>query len=415
MTSVDIVEFINKKRNDFISQQIFIALTIVCVFLIFNPFIALFIISLLSVYFQIPKLTFLIWGSLALTLFFFFREYDVFWNASSDDVPAYIKLYFSNEGLPWYEVFTRFIKSPGDNEPLWHLPCWILLNVFNGGEKSFVFIHYWVIFCLLCFTMISISSRYYVILLLGYFFLTPVAIDSVFHIWRQQIASTVFLIGCNLYLVKEKKAGIYLIYLSVLFHLVCLYFLMIFLFFNFLRKRGLLEKKTIFFLCALGGSAIAVLAFESILVFLSSLNLDRIITYAENSSGIDDFRMFIVMSILMGGVFLSHLRYKNDNLNKMIIFITFVDIIMTLAFPFADSIFTRLAYFTVPLIGLYFVRWFILNFPSKWMLSFVIFVFISGAYRIIPLITEERASAQFLAYGHPLDPFMGIFKMLFFL
>jgi len=414
MTGASLIELIDKKRSDIISQQAFLVLCMICFFLFFNPFIALFFIAILSVYFQLPKLPFLIIGSLAFTLFFFFREYDVAWNASSDDVPSYIELYLSNKSISLSEIFLRFLTSPGDHEPLWHLPFWVLINIFNGSEKSFIFIHYFLIFYLLFYTLNSISDRYYIIVILAYFFLTPVAIDSVFHIWRQQIASTVFLLGCNVYLYKKGKAGVYFIYLSCFIHLVCLYFLIIFLFFNFLRNRKALEKNAHFFLYAIMLCFVFILTFNIAINFLASFNLDRVVTYAEGT-GVDGIRMFVVMSIFMGILFLSHVLVKNDDLNKLIIFITFVVTTMTIAFPFADSIFTRLAYFTVPLIGIYFVRWFILNFPSKWILAFVLFTFITGFCRILPLITQKRASAQFLAYGHPLDPVMGIIKMLFFL
>jgi|GEM_PF-2714599 len=412
--SAGLTDAIDEKKNIFISSQIFLAVSLSLSFLIFNPFLALFIVSLFSVYFNIPKLPFFITTSLAFTLFFFYRDYDVFWAASSDDVPTYIELYLSNKSLSFFEVFSRFFTSPGNHEPLWHAPFWVLLNIFKGNQKTFIFIHYLLIFYLLFYSLKSVSSQYYIIAILAYFFLTPVAIDSVFHIWRQQVASTVFLLGCSIYLIKEKKWGIYLIYLSCFIHLVCSYFLVIFLLFNFLRKRGALENKLKFFLYAIAMCAGFILFFEIVVNFVATLNLDRVITYSQ-SSGANNFRLFIVMGIFMGTLTLSHLFFKNDNMNKLIIFITFVVTTMTIAFPIADAIFTRLAYFTVPLVGLYFLRWFILNVPKKWMLAFVVFIFVSGMYRVIPLITGKRASAQFLAYGHPLDPFMGIIKMVFFL
>jgi hypothetical protein len=410
----DLSAIIDEGKRDNISKRFFLVLCLVLSFLIFNPFIAIFVISLFSAYFKIPRIWFFISGSLAFTLFFFFREYNVVWSSSSDDIPAYIELYFSNKSLTLYDLFTRFFAIPGNHEPLWHLPFWLLLNVFDGNEKVFIFVHYLFIFVLLFYTLNSISERYYSIAILAYFFLTPVALDSVFHIWRQQLASTIFLLGCNIYLTKEKKKGLFLIYSSVLIHLVCSYFLAIFLVFNFLRKRNVLEHKIKFFFYCLLLCLVFILLYNAALNFLASLNLDRVLTYAEGTEA-NAIRLFIVMSFFMGAMFLSHVFYKNDDLNKLIIFITFAVTTMTLAFPAADSIFSRLTYFTVPLIGLYFLRWFVLNFPKKWVLGFVIFTFVSGAYRIIPLITEKRISAQFLALGHPLDPFMGIIKMLFFL
>jgi hypothetical protein len=402
---------IGKKKDEYLSTQLLLCLGIILLYLLFNPFIALFIIAVFASYLSVPKLPFLLFSSVAFTLFFFYREYDVAWASSTDDVPTYVLMYLSNKGLSFFEIFTRFFTSPGNNEPLWHMPFWMLLNVFDASQNTFIFIHYLIIFTLLFYTMISISSRYYSILILAYFFLTPVAIDSMFHIWRQQLASTIFLLGCNIYLVKGKTRGKYLIYLSVLVHLVCMYFLVIFLFFNFLRKRGMIENKTKFFFYALALCMIFILVFDVALKILASFNLDKVLMYAEGS-GASSIRLFIVMSIFMGSLLVTHIIYKNDNLNKLIIFVTFVVTTMTLAFPIADSIFSRLAYFTVPLVGLYFARLFIINLPQKWLLAFVLFIFTTGLYRIISIITDKFASAQFLAFSHPLDPFMGIIKML---
>ena len=303
---------------------------------------------------------------------------------------------------------------PGNNEPLWHFPFWVLLNVFNASENTFIFIHYLLIFLLLIGTLITMSPKYFIILLLGYFFLTPVSIDSIFHIWRQQLASTLFLLGSYVYLIKHKKQGLILIYISVFVHLVCLYFLGIFLFFNFLRKRNMIKKNTIFFIYALLISLSFFLLFNVALNFLASLNLDRVLMYGEDSSGFD-IRLLIVLSIFIVSVAFMHIRYGNDFFNMLIVFISFVTIINSFLLPFASSIFGRLAYFTIPLIGIYFLRSFLKNLSQKWIPLLVLLIFFSGLMRIIVIINNGRASAQFLSFEHPLDPFMGLVKMIFFL
>jgi hypothetical protein len=345
-------------------------------------------------------------------MFFFLREYDVIWSASSDDVPTYVLLYFSNKGISLVEIFERFLKSPGNNEPLWHLPFWVLLNIFKGSEGTFIFAHYFLIFFFLFYSLFFLSHRYFIILIFGYFFLAPVAIDSVFHIWRQQIASSIFLLGTISYLGKKNKKGLYLILLSPLFHLVCLFFVAIFIYFNFLRKKKLIETNTKFIFFAFLISISFVLLFNLGINLLASFNLDRVLMYAEDSDS-NQFRLLVVLSILMGAMIFTHIKYKSDDLNKFLIIITFVVTSMSIAFPNVGSIFGRLAYFTVPLTALYFIRWFIINMPRKYFMSFVLFIFFSGMYRILPLIMEKRASAQFLAFNHPLDLFMGIFKMCF--
>ena len=396
-----------KKKN-----KVF-AFGVIFVFILFNPFLALFFLSLIFIFFPVPKVLFLISASLSFTCFFYFRDYGMAWaeGASGDDIPTYILLYYTNQGIPFGEVFSRFLSSPGNYEPLWHATFWLWLNVFKGGEKSFIFINYLFIFGLLFYALTEISSRYFILLALAYFFLTPGSIDSIFHIWRQQLSVCVFLIGCALYLIKSKKIGLFLILITPLIHLVCIYFVIIFIFFNFLRKRKIIEKKAPFFIYALLLSFIFCTIFIASLNYLASLNLDRVLIYLEGN-GADNVRQFIVMSIFLGLVSVTHLFFKNDDFNKLIIFITFVVTIMTISFPSANSIFNRLSYFSVPFLGLYFVRWTALNFSKKWMLNITFFIFLTGLYRTIPLITDKIASMQFLAFEHPLDPFMGLLKML---
>lgn len=403
---------IEQKANFYISNKIILSAFLGAVFLVFNPFFALFISALISIKFELPKFSFLLISCISFSMFFYLREYDVIWSASSDDVPTYVLLYFSNKGISFVEIFYRFLQSPGNNEPLWHFPFWILLNIFKGSESTFIFIHYFLIFFLLFFSLIFLSNRYFIILIFGYFFLAPVALDSVFHIWRQQIASSIFLLGTISYFVKKNRKGLYLIFLSPLIHLVCLFFVAIFIYFNFLRKKKIIETNTKFIFFVFLISISFVLLFNLGINILASFNLDRVLMYAEDSES-DQFRLLIVLSFLIGAMILTHIKYKSDDLNKFLIIITFVVTSMSIAFPNASSIFGRLAYFTVPLTAVYFIRWFLINMPRKYFILFVFFILFSGMYRIVPLITEKRASVQFLAFNHPLDLFMGIIKMCF--
>jgi hypothetical protein len=251
------------------------------------------------------------------------------------------------------------------------------------------------------------------LVILAYFFLTPISIDSVFHIWRQQLAFSMFLLGISWYLYKGKKRGLVMIYLSLLMHLVSIFFILIFVIYQILLKNKLIEKKKSLFIWAFAVSGIFILGFTQAINLFSSFNLDKIATYFEGS-GSSNIRLFIVMIIYLFSFFMSHFFFKNDNLNKLIIFINVIVTTMTIAFPWADSIFNRLSYFTVPLVGIYFVRWFLFNMKKEWLLFATFFIFLTGVARMVPLITTKYASAQFLAMGHPLDPMMGVFKMIFF-
>jgi len=382
-------------------------------FLLVNPFLSLFIISILSVKFKIPKIPFLIFVTVSLTLFYFSREYGVQWAVSSDDVPSYISLYHSNASLQLTEIFTRFLSSPVSNEPIWHSFFSILLNVFGINDNTFVFIHYFLIIFLFFIALINISRKYFIVLALAYFFLTPMSLDSIFHIWRQQLAFSFFLIGIAIYLIKGKKSGLYFIFLSPLIHLVTLFFVISFILFNWLKKTKLISSKLGFILFVSLICLLYVEAVSSVINLFSMINITRITNYFE-SGGDYVFRSFIISSFFMVFFLITNTFFYNDNFNKYIILVNTIIAAILFAFPSAFSIFTRLNYFAMPLVSVYLVRWYLFNFSTKWIKVVVFIIFITGMLRIIPSITGKNASAQFLAYGNPLDPFMGFLKMLFF-
>jgi hypothetical protein len=173
----------------------------------------------------------------------------------------------------------------------------------------------------------------------------------------------------------------------------------------------MIENRNLFVIYSILVSAICIIFFGAALNYLATLNLERLLIYYEGS-GEGNTRQSIVMLLFLILLSTAFYFFKNDYWNKFIYFIIFIVTAMTLAFPFAGSIFNRVSYFSIPLIGLFFIRWFIFNFPKRWLIYVVLFILITGLIRIIPLITNKIASMQFLAYGHPLDPFMGILKMI---
>jgi hypothetical protein len=404
---------LGQHRHEEVNVNLWLTIGMGFIFLVFNPFLALFAVTFCSAFFQFPRLGFVLIASLAFTLFFYFREYDMRWGDSSDDIPSYIEMFYSDEYISFSDIFTRFIESPGNNEPLWHMAAWGLINLVSANKDLFIFLHYYAVFSLLFYSLTAVAGRHYMLVILAYFFLTPISIDSVFHIWRQQLAFSMFLLGISWYLYKGKKRGLVMIYLSLLMHLVSIFFILIFVIYQILLKNKLIEKKKSLFIWAFAVSGIFILGFTQAINLFSSFNLDKIATYFEGS-GSSNIRLFIVMIIYLFSFFMSHFFFKNDNLNKLIIFINVIVTTMTIAFPWADSIFNRLSYFTVPLVGIYFVRWFLFNMKKEWLLFATFFIFLTGVARMVPLITTKYASAQFLAMGHPLDPMMGVFKMIFF-
>ena len=180
----------------------------IILFLMVNPFLALFLLALVAMFHRVPTISFIIPASIAFAVFFYSREYGIEWYAgSTDDIPQYIEMYRMNHGISFSDLMLRFFDTPSGNEPLWHLPWWILKNGLDAADNTFIFLHYLVIFLMLFLALHSLSSRYLVPFVLVYFFLIPISVDGVAHIFRQELASFIFLAGVGLYLVRGQRVG----------------------------------------------------------------------------------------------------------------------------------------------------------------------------------------------------------------
>ena len=401
------------ERIHYVNTRLFTAFITIFLFLLSNPFFAFFILSLISIKFQPPKILFLLLASFSFAFFFYSRKYGISWanNSAGDDVPNYILLYNSNLNITFSEIFTRFFDSPGDNEPLWHLLFWVLLNFFHCTTSQFIFIHYLIIFLLLFSSFQIISKKYYIVIALAYFFLTPGSIDSIFHIWRQQLSFSIFLLGTVKFLIQKKNLGLLLILFTPFVHLVALFFVIIFFIFIYFKSRKMYKNKklTIIFILIVCISMFSM--FNIVLTYISSLNLDRVLIYLAFDSG-ENLRQIIVMLIFLILILITFYFFNNDDWNNYIFFITFILSLLTTLLPSASSIINRITYFSIPFLGIYFVKWVFLNFKLNKLSIIIFFIFFTGLIRVYPLITNKIASMQYLAFEHPLDPFMGIIKLL---
>ncbi len=406
--------YLFKKNKDKIN--IFYLSSIICItaFLFLNPFLALFFLAILSKFITPPKLITIFAPAFAFTLFFYSRKYGVFWadDTAGDDVTNYILLYNTNFKLSFSDIFTRFFEFPGNNEPLWHLPFWFLLNFLNFGENQFLFTHYFLIFIILFYSFYTISNKYFLIIALAYFFITPGSLDSIFHIWRQQLAFSFFLLGTVKYFISNKRIGIIYILITPLIHLVSIIFVIFFLLFISFKQTKFYLNKLPIILFILFITSILFITFTSAINYLSTLNLDRIIAYIDSDSG-NNFRQIIVMLFFSSFLLFTFYFFKNDNWNNYIFFITLILSFLTVLLPSISSIINRVTYFSIPFIGIYIFRWLIFNFSKNKILIFVIFIFLSGLLRTSFMVINKISSIQFLAFEHPLDPFMGSLKLLF--
>lgn len=389
---------------------------LVCVllFMSVNPFLALFLLALLTLVYRIPTFAFIVPAAISFTFFFYFRDYGVDWypGGATDDVPQYIGLYESDYGLSFGDLFTRFIEQPNGHEPLWHLPLWALINGFDASPDTFVFLHYFVIFCAVFIALATVSTRYLAPLALVYFLLIPISLESISFIWRQQLAFSVFLTGVGLYLVRGHRIGRWLIFASPLLHVSSLFFVAVFLVFEYLWRRGTFDNKLKVSIILVAVLLVIPLASSIFIRFLDSIGLSWIMDYFIGSAGVDQVRVYL----LMGGYALPQLAafyaLKNDAANNLFMVLCLAVFSVVLALPAANSIYDRLLMFSLPLLALHLFRCLLLNFSPGWRVPALVCVFLIGVGRVSVPARDGFGPGAFLAFGHAFDPAMGLVKML---
>lgn len=390
-----------------------VTLVSLLLFLLLNPFLALFLLALIALFQRVPPWAFIVPATIAFALFFYSRQYGVEWYAglADDDVPTYVALYNENYGMSFLEVIQRFFETPGGYEPLWHLPWWALLNGLDASDNTFIFLHYIVIFLTLFLALYSLSTRFLVPFVLVYFFLIPISIDGVSYVWRQELACFVFLAGAGLDVARGKKIGKWIVYISPLFHLACLFFVAGFIAFQVLRKRRSFENqaKVIFYLVLILATVPALAS--AAVVFLDSIGLSRIMGYFEGR-GTDWGRIVLLMGVYAVPQLLAFLTLRNDNVNRLFLVLCFSVFSIVLALPAANGIYDRLLMFTLPLLSLYLFRCLIDNFAAVWRIPALMLVFTVGVMRVLGPAETGYGAGAYLAFGHAFDPTMGVLKLL---
>jgi EpsG family len=390
-----------------------VTLASLLLFLLLNPFLALFLLALIALFQRVPPWAFIVPATIAFALFFYSRQYGVEWypGLADDDVPTYVILYNSDYGVSFTELMQRFFEVPNGNEPLWHIPWWALTNGLDASDNTFIFLHYIVIFLTLFLALYTLSSRFLVPFVLVYFFLIPISIDGLAYVWRQELACFVFLIGAGLDVARRKKIGKWIVYISPLFHLSCVFFVATFVVFQVLRKHRAFEHqgKVISYLMLI---LLTVPALSSVaVVYLDSIGLSRIMGYFEGR-GTDWGRVALLLGVYATPQLLAFLTLRNDDVNRLFLVICFAVFSIVLALPAANGIYDRLLMFTLPLLSLYLFRCLIANFEAGWRIPALMLVFAVGVMRLQGPAETGYGAGAFLAFGHAFDPTMGVLKLL---
>jgi hypothetical protein len=393
-------------------DAIVLSLLSVLLFLALNPFLALLVLALIAVFRRIPPLVFVVVASLSFALFFFSRDLGIEWYlGSTDDVPDYIETYKETYGLNLAGLWDFFLESPNGHELLWSIPVWALANLFDVSDASFVFLHYLAIYLAVFLALSTFSTRYLVPLVLVYFFLTPISIDAISHIWRQQMAFSVLLAGIGLYTVRGMRIGKWFIYLSPLVHLSSLFFLMGFLTFRLIKANRGFDNKLKFSVALLVILGIVPLLSSAAVAYLDSLGLARIMSYFEGTDA-NVARVYLLIGLYVVPMLGAFYLLKSDDTNHLLLILCMSVFTIVMGLPASNGIYDRLLMSALPFLGIYFYRCYFMNFSSRWHLPLLLLIFYTGANRLYSPTLEQSGPMYFLAYGHALDPFMGVLKLL---
>jgi hypothetical protein len=381
-------------------------------FLLVNPFLALFLVALLALRFRVPTFIFLFFATLSFSMLFFSREYGINWfPGSTDDVPAYVSIYFSNLGLTFSDLWLRFLEAPSGNEILWHLPWTIALNEYGVDENTFIFLHYVINFLMLFISMRLLSRRYWIALILIYFFLTPLTLVGIAHIWRQHLALCLFISGVALKYQHKSRVGEWFIYTSIFVHISAAFFVFIYWLFLILSKKIIFDSKlSLIFWLSTFMVCVPLLSLVAI-IFLDSLGAGRVMDYFDTGIG-SSVRVNLLLLGYAIPMLVVFFKYQADEINQLFLFLNLAVFSFIFTFPSANGIYDRLLMFTLPLMGLFFYRCLIDNGSKKWLAPALVIIFCIGSYRIYIPTVEHAGVMSFIGNGYAFDPFMGLAKML---
>jgi len=382
-------------------------------FLTVNPFLALLLLALVSLNVRLPTMPFIVIASIAFAVFFYNREYGIefYPGLAGDDIPHYRSMYETNYGITLSDLWRNFVESPNGGEILWHLPWWFAVNELDMGTETFVFLHYFVNLVTLFITFRLLSTRYWVAFAVVYFFLTPLTVDVMTNIFRQQLAFAMFVSGIALRFRHNSRAGTWLIHASPFMHMSLVFYLITYWTFLVLRRMKAFDHKLRFVVLLTMLMAIVPALSSMAVAFLDSIGISKIMSFFETGGG-SELRVYLVLLGYGVPMLVAFFWLDNDDINRLFLLLNFAVFSIVLALPGANGIYDRLLMFTLPLMGFYFFRLFLRYFPPLWRTPALVFIFALGAYRVYLPTLEHNGVGYFLAYGQAFDPFMGLIRML---
>ena len=391
-----------------ITTQLFVVLLL---FLLLNPFLALIILSLIKVNSKYVEYFFHLIFSVSFGYFFYCRDIGVdFYSNASDDVESYLYLFKGYYTSSFGELFVNFLQAPSGNEIGFHF-FWKFISFFTFDPMDVIFLNYVFYFLLLSIFNSKISKSYFPFLIIGYFFIFPISLYSLAHVWRQQMAVFVFYIAVtNFFNNSNPNLNKLLIWATPFIHLTSIYFVLLFYIFQFFEKKKKLDIKNIFKVISVFFIAQFFLI-QFVIRLFSYLGLTKFQGYLLGFS-IDKSQFFVYLPFYIL-ITLIVFRYLNKNkINNFFITVILVCLTIPFSMPQFNALYDRFINFSLPLLGMFFAYYVIYS-KQKWMngLGFVLIISI-GYLRLRPEYLIGEGIISFIGNGDAFNPFNSVISLL---
>jgi hypothetical protein len=331
---------------------------VLLLFSLLNPFLALIFLSLIRLPSKKAEWVFHLMFSIAFAVFFYSRDFGVdFYLNASDDVPVYLYLFDGYYTSSFGDLFVKFLQSPSGYEFGFHF-FWKFWSFFTFSSTGLIFLNYLFYFFLLSIFSSKISKYYFPFLILGYFFIFPISLYSIAHIWRQQMAMFVFYIAVTNFLNNSNtKLNRLLIWFTPLIHLTSIYFVGLFYVFQFFENKKNLDIKNIFKVITIFFIS-QFLLIQFVIRLFEYIGLTKFLGYLGGYS-MDKSQFFIYLPFYIIITLIVFMYLNKNKTNNF--FITLILVCLTIPFsmPQFNSLYDRFINISLPLLGLFFAKYII--------------------------------------------------------
>jgi hypothetical protein len=350
------------------------------------------------------------------------RDLGVRWSdTAGDDVPSYLILYYQVSQLrvlDLFKMFTGRVEGVAATESGYGILLYVLGVVSGTNFKVYLVIQYLFSAMLVVAGARIISRRMFMVYLyFGYFFFLGRWYQSA-HLFRNDLANSILIIGIALYLLHGKKTGLLVGMSSLMFHLSSLPgvgVLCAFAAFDYTRKRRLNYNTQV-----TASRKISTLVMTLVFIFcvpiilfytskmLAFVGYEKLLVYLMRAEGYDH----LALPVLIRGVFymtllvILYIFFKMDKFIECVGIMFAISLGVGLFYPENFGLFGRLMSFARSNLTLAVCRLTAVNFHKNIMILAIVFLFVFRVAMIHNLSHSGGSVWAFLGQGDLWNPFV---------